>query len=426
MNGWSSIRRGAVALAAGALLAGVLAGPAQAAPTTSFGGGGSGGWSGTWAASPHEPTEVFGPSWSTAGFDNQSVRQVVRVSAGGPSVRIRLSNAYGTTPLQVTSATVAESAGGAAIKPGTVRTLTFHGHHKAVIRTGGELASDPAWLRVDPLDELTVTLFFKRPTGPATHHAFANATSYRTTGDHTRDAAATAFTETSTSWFYLVGVDVRGLLPRRHVVVAFGDSITDGAFSTPDANNRYPDELAERLVAAGKPRGVLNAGIGGNRVLNDSTCFGERAVHRFYRDAIDEPNVRTVIVLEGINDIHAPDAGGFPCFDPPVAVTADQLIAGHRELIRQAHKRGVKAIGATVMPYGGSAFFTARGEAVRDALNDWIRTSGAYDAVVDLDQATRDPAQPDQILPAFDGGDHLHPNDAGMAAMAAAVDLTEL
>lgn len=421
MNVRSSIRRCAVALAASALLAGALAGPAQAAPATIHSG-----WSGTWAASPHEPTEVFGPSWSTTGFADQSVRQVVRVSAGGPSVRIRLSNAYGTAPLRLTSATIAKSAGGAAIEPGTLRKLTFHGRHQAVVREGGELASDPALLRVSALDSLTVTLYFERPTGPATHHAFASATSYRTTGDHTRDAAGTAFTETSSSWFYLVGVDVRGLLPRRHAVVAFGDSITDGAFSTPDANNRYPDELAERLVAAGKPRGVLNAGIGGNRVLNDSTCFGERATHRFFRDAIDEPNVGAVIVLEGINDIHAPDAGGFPCFDPAVAVTADQLIAGHRELIRQAHERGVKAIGATVMPYRGSAFFTERGEAVRDALNAWIRTSGAYDAVVDLDQATRDPANPDQMLPAYDGGDHLHPNDAGMAAMAAAVDPTEL
>jgi lysophospholipase L1-like esterase len=420
MNHWSSLRRGAIALAAASLLTAALAAPARAESV------GGRGWSGTWAASPHEATDAFGPSWSTTGFDDQSVRQVVRVSAGGPTVRIRLSNAYGTSPLHLTSATIAKAGAGAAIVPGTVKKLTFKGRHSAVVRKGGELASDPAWLRVEALDRLTVTLYFKRQTGPATHHAFAGTTSYRAPGDHTRDAAGTAFSETSPSWFYLVGVDVRGLLPQRHAVVAFGDSITDGVASTPEANNRYPDELAERLVAAGKPRGVLNAGIGGNRVLNDSTCFGEAAVDRFFRDAIDEPNVRTVIVLEGINDIHAPDAGGFPCFDPAVAVTADQLIAGHRELIRQAHKRGVKAIGATVMPYEDSFFFTARGETVRDALNEWIRTSGEYDAVVDLDLAMRDPADPDRMLAAYDSGDHLHPNDAGMAAMAAAVDLSEL
>jgi lysophospholipase L1-like esterase len=205
--------------------------------------------------------------------------------------------------------------------------------------------------------------------------------------------------------------------------VTFGDSITDGAFSTPDANNRYPDELAERLVAAGRRLGVLNAGIGGNRILADSPGLGERATARFARDALDQPGVRTVIVLEGINDI------GFGATSGEEPPTAAQLIEGHRTLIRAAHARGVKMIGATVLPFAGTVYpgyYTERGEQVRDAVNDWIRTSGEYDAVVDLDRALADPADPDRLNPAYDGGDGLHPNDAGMRAMAAAIDLSEL
>jgi lysophospholipase L1-like esterase len=204
--------------------------------------------------------------------------------------------------------------------------------------------------------------------------------------------------------------------------VAFGDSITDGAASSLDANNRYPDELAERLRGR---HGVLNAGIGGNRVLNDSSCFGEAAVRRFERDVLGRPDVRTVIVLEGINDIHASDIE-FECFEPNPVVAASELIEGHRTLIRQAHARGVRAIGATVMPYKGSFAYTERGEAVRDALNTWIRTSGEYDGVVDLDRALASSDDPDVIAAAYDSGDRLHPNDAGYHAMAAAVDLRTL
>jgi lysophospholipase L1-like esterase len=217
-------------------------------------------------------------------------------------------------------------------------------------------------------------------------------------------------------------VDVSGHHANRGAVVAFGDSLTDGSFSTPNADNRYPDELAERLVTAGRPLGVLNAGIGGNRVLTDAPGFGEKATARFQRDALERPGVRTVIVLEGINDIGMGEAAGTP-------VTAQQLIDGHRALIRAAHARGVRVIGATITPTKGvpyPGYYTERGEAVRDAVNHWIRASGEYDAVADFDRTLADPADPDRMRPEYDGGDALHPNDAGMHAMADAVDLDTL
>jgi lysophospholipase L1-like esterase len=301
--------------------------------------------------------------------------------------------------------------------------VSFGGRRSAVVAAGRQLSSDAVPLRVGALERLTVTLYFAAPTGPATFHPQALATSYRAAGDHLRDRSADAYTETSQSWYYLSGVDVTGPERRRDkgVVVAFGDSITDGSFSTPDANDRYPDELAERLVAAGRRLGVVNAGIGGNRILADADGFGERATARFGRDALGQPGVRTVIVLEGINDIGL-GGGAEP-------VTAQQLIDGHRALIRAAHARGVRVVGATILPFAGviyPGYYTPRGEEVRDAVNDWIRTGGEYDAVADLDRALGDPADPDRLNPRFDGGDGLHPNDAGMRAMAEAVDLDSL
>jgi lysophospholipase L1-like esterase len=276
-------------------------------------------------------------------------------------------------------------------------------------------------LHVAPLERLTVTLYFAERTGPATFHPFALATAYRAAGDHLRDGSADAYTETSQSWYHLSGIDVSGRAG--NTVVAFGDSITDGSFSTPDANNRYPDELAERLIAARSDKAVVNAGIGGNKILTDNPGFGDRATARFGRDALDQPGVRTVIVLEGINDIGQGVGAG------QKAVTSEQLIAGHRRLIRAAHTRGVKMVGATILPFAGvtyPGYYTEHGEKVRDAVNDWIRTSGAYDEVADFDRALADPADPDKLNPAYDGGDGLHPNDAGMRAMAQAIDLDEL
>jgi lysophospholipase L1-like esterase len=366
--------------------------------------------------------DFFGErNWSD-GFDNQSLRQVVRVSRGGATVRIRVSNVHGTNPLRLTGASIGRAGQGASVRPGSLRRLTFGRSPSTVVPAGRETVSDATPLRVAALERLTVTLYFAGPTGPSTFHLFALATSYRSAGDHRFDLGGGAFGETSQSWYYLSGVDVSGQHPRRGAVVAFGDSITDGSFSTPDADNRYPDELAERLVAAGRPIGVLNAGIGGNRVLTDAPGLGEKATARFQRDVLDRPGVRTVIVLEGINDIGMGEAAGAP-------VTAQQLIDGHRVLIRAARARGVRIIGATITPTKGvpyPGYYTDRGEAVRDAVNHWIRTSGEYDAVVDFDRALADPADPDRMRPDYDGGDALHPNDAGMRAMAEAVDLHTL
>ncbi|HEX6341484.1 SGNH/GDSL hydrolase family protein [Umezawaea sp.] len=378
-------------------------------------------WAGGWGASPQAPVAGFEPNWSREGFADQSVRQVVRVTAGGPLLRVRLSTVH-SGPVSLTGATIARAADGGAVRPGSVRRLTF-GHRAGVeIPAGREIVSDAAALPVGPLDEVAVTLHFARPTGPATFHASALATSFRASGEHLSDTSAAAFTETTRSWYFLTGVDVLDTSPRRGTVVAFGDSITDGVGSTVDADNRYPDELAERLRGR---FGVLNEGIGGNRVLNDSPCFGESATKRFTRDVLGRPDVRTVVVLEGINDIISSDVE-FECFVPNPEVTAAEVIAGHRTLIRQAHARGVRVVGATLLPVKGFATYGERIEAVRSEVNAWIRTSGEYDAVVDFDRALADPADPRALLPAYDSGDHVHPNDAGYRAMAAAVDLRAL
>ncbi|GAB3507125.1 SGNH/GDSL hydrolase family protein [Amycolatopsis cihanbeyliensis] len=396
--------------------AGLLAGPgtAGARPESTS----APDWSGTWSASVMRAGGGLVPNWSLEGFENQTVRQVVRVSHGGAAVRIRLSNVYGHAPLTVTGATIARSAGGAAVRPDSLRHVTFGRSPSVVIPAGAEVASDLAPLRVEQLGSVTVTVYFAEPTGPATFHADARATSYRAAGDHRADHDGNAFSDTTRSWYYLSGVEVAGVPAPRDAVVAFGNSITGGTASTPDANNRYPDELAERLAAGGRPRPVLNAGISGNRVITD--CVGEKALTRFARDALDQPRVGTVIVLQGINDIGFSEIEDFPC-SPNPEVTSAELIAGHRELIHRARARGIEVIGATLLPYKGAFYYSERGERVRDELNRWIRTSGEYDAVVDLDRHLAAPADQDRLDPAYDSGDHLHPSDAGYHAMAEAV-----
>ncbi|MEU6718041.1 SGNH/GDSL hydrolase family protein [Nonomuraea sp. NPDC046802] len=386
------------------------------------------GWSATWTAAPQRPSTSFAPNWSQQGFTRQSVRQIVRISAGGKAARIRLSNRYGTTPLTIDHATLARTALGAAIEPGSLRHLTVHGKRTFTVPAGADLATDPVPLRLVALDSVTITFFANQPTGPATYHAQALATSYRAAGDHTADADAAAFTDTSQSWYYLTGVDVIPTV-RRGGVVTFGDSLTDGAGSSTDANNCYPDELAERLAGAGTPRAVLNQGIAGNRVTVDSAWFGDKATARFRRDVLGQPGVGTVIILAGINDIGIGElaaAPPSPIFAPYPDVSASQVIAGLRELIQMAHAKGVRVIGATVMPVKGSAYYTARSEAKREAINAWIRASTPFDAVVDLDRVTAAPADRDRLNPAYDSGDHLHLNDAGYRAIAGAIHPADL
>ncbi|WP_324194226.1 SGNH/GDSL hydrolase family protein [Nocardia blacklockiae] len=388
-----------------------LSGGAAAAPAP--------GWEAVWATAPMRAAEGFVPNWSEAGFANQTVRQVIRVSSGGPAVRVRLTNAYGTQPLEVAGATVARTAAGAAVRPETVRPLTVGLARTFTVAPGAEIATDPVPFVAAPLESLSVTLYFARPTGPATYHAQALTTTYRANGDHLGDGAADAFGETSSSYYFLSGLDTAAL-PRRAGVALFGDSITDGYGATPDARNTYPDELAERLAAQGNPRPLLNLGIGGNRVTVDSPRLGDSAISRFRRDALEQSGVGTVVILEGINDIGL-SGGGDPVGAPFTVVSAEQLIEGHRELIRQARAAGVRVVGNTLLPFAGSDYYTGEHEAVRQAVNAWIRTSGEYDVVVDLDAALADPADPSRLAARFDVGDHLHPNDAGYAAMADAI-----
>jgi lysophospholipase L1-like esterase len=386
----------------------------------------SGRWTATWSTSmvgAALPPFGQGPAnWSVDGFADQSVRQVVRVTRGGPNVRIRLSNAYGTTPLAIAGASIGVTGDGASARPGSLRLLTFGRSRSTVVPAGEEATSDVVRMRVSPLEQLTVTLYFAQPTGPATFHMRSFQTSYRASGDHLFDASAAAFGDTTASWYYLAGVDVAGGSDSG-AIVTFGDSITDGAASTVDVNHRYPDLLAERLVAAGRPMGVLNAGIASNQVLGAFPGGGPSALDRFRHDALDQPGVRSVILLEGINDI------AISTLTTGQPVDAAQLIDGYRTLVRAAHRRGIRVIGATITPTGGAAipaFFTERGEAVREAVNDWIRTSGTFDAVVDFDRVFADPANPQRMRPAYDSGDGVHPNDAGMRALADAIDLDTL
>ncbi|WP_030688115.1 SGNH/GDSL hydrolase family protein [Streptomyces sp. NRRL B-1347] len=421
-------RRSLVAATALALVAGLSAAGASAstAPTASADRGTQ--WNAAWAASPQRPSIGFKPNWSEAGFDNHTVRQVVRVTQGGDRARIRLSNAYGPSPLRIEGATVARTEGtkGAAVQKGTLRRLTFGGKHSVTVPAGGQLSSDAAALGLDRFDSVTVTLRLARTTGPATFHAQSFATSYRATGDHLTDTGGGAFGESTESWYYLSGVDVRGERPaKRDGVVLFGDSITDGFGSSADRNHRWSDALAERLAEAGEPRPVVNSGIGGNMVLNDSAWFGDKSSTRFARDVTDLPNAGTVVVLEGVNDIGFSESDK-PLYKPAPVVTAKELVNGHRKLIRAAHAKGLKVVGATLVPLGGSDHYGKHAAAVSDAFNTWVRTSGEYDGYVDFDKALADPKDPERIRPAYDSGDHLHPNDAGYRAMARAVDLNAL
>ncbi|GAA0935745.1 SGNH/GDSL hydrolase family protein [Nonomuraea longicatena] len=383
-------------------------------------------WAAGWVSAVQHPSaNEWISSWAQQGFADQSVRQVVRVGAEGSRLRLRLSNIYGKTPLKLTGASIGKTAKGASVRPETLRPLRFRGAAGVTIPAGGRVAADPVTLPVEAREHVTVTLYFKGATGPATNHHLAAATSFRATGDRLRDPGAGAFSDKSTSWYFLEGLDVSGRSStKRDTVVAFGDSITDGLGSTVDADRRYPDVLADRL--ARRSLTVLNSGIGGNRILNDSACFGEAATARFQRDVLDQPRVRTVIAMGGINDIMHGEMAPSQCTVPRPKMTADALIKGYRALIRAARADDIEIIGGTIPPFKGSPVYNEYGEGVRDTVNTWIRTGGEFDGVADFDRALADPADPDRLRPDFDSGDHLHLSDGGYRAMAEAVDLDEL
>ncbi|WP_040811497.1 SGNH/GDSL hydrolase family protein [Nocardia concava] len=396
----------------------VAAASAQAAPPESPG------WHAVWATSAQLPSKAMDPNWSLTGFSNHTLRQVIRVSQGGLATRVRLTNRYGTRPLAITGATIAVTDTGASIRPNTLRPLTSGLASAFEIPAGADLVTDPVPLSVAPFQSLTITVYLAEATGPATHHAQAFATTYRTSGDHRADDSGLAFAETTQAWYYLSGVEVLDMLPHPSGVVAFGDSITEGVGSTPNANHRYPDALAERLAAEGNPRAVIDQGIGGNRVTVDSSWLGDSAQHRFRADVLDQPGIGTVIILAGINDIGL-SAPGPGAADTVVPVSTDHLIAAHLDLIHQARAKGLRVIGATLTPFGGSPYDSPAAESARLAFNNWLRTTAPYDALVDFDAALRDPTNLHRLTPTYDSGDHIHPNDTGYTAMAATLRPTD-
>jgi lysophospholipase L1-like esterase len=367
------------------------------------------------------PGQTFAPQ-PFMQFTNQTLRQIVHTSIGGAKVRIVLSNAYGNTPLTIGAAHIALRDRDAAIQPASDRPLTFSGRPTVTIPAKAIAYSDSVDLAVPPLADIAVDVYLPGTTdtsSPFTMHPVAFQTNYVSeTGNYAGKTALPTVGRVQ-SWFVLSRVDV--LVPASiGGLVTFGDSITDGTRSTPDTNNRWPDQLMRR--AAAQPGGpnvsIMNAGIAGNRVLSDGAYnAGTNALSRFDLDVLSSPGVTHVIVLEGINDIQNPNARQNP------TPTAEDIIAGHKQLIERAHARGVKIYGATLTPYYGAGNYTEIGEAKRQAVNQWIRTGGAYDAVIDFDRATRDPNDPKKFLAAYDSCDHLHPNDAGYKAMADAVDL---
>jgi lysophospholipase L1-like esterase len=426
----------AVAVAAGSAVALALAGgapatasaqravaaPAAPVPAPAHPGGGP--WVTTWSASP----QVAVPgTLSATGFDNQTVRDIVFTSAGGNAARVVLTNVFGTSPLRVGHVTLAIAGSGAAVRAGTVARVSFGGSSSIEIPPGAQALSDPVTMRVPALTDLAVSVYLPGQTGAATIHSDAQQDNWVSgSGDHAGDAGAGAFTTDSQSWYYVSDVIVRSP-GAAGTVVAFGDSITDGFQSTVNANARWPNDLARRLAARPGPAlSVADEGISGDRVLNDSLCCGVNAVARFERDALDQPGVRDVIVLIGINDFGFSALPPNPIYNPVTDVSAAQVIAGYRQLIAQARARGLKVIGATLLPFKGAAYYTAAGEAKREAVNAWIRLRGAWDGVIDFDKVMRDPADPLALNPAYNSGDNLHPNDAGYQVMANAVSLGTL
>ncbi|WP_020392580.1 SGNH/GDSL hydrolase family protein [Kribbella catacumbae] len=390
--------------------------------------GGRTDWVGSWSTGVVRP-EATG--FTSTGLNNQSARYVVRPSVGGDKVRIRFSNIYGDRAVQIGAATVAKADTATPVQsdldPATKRTLTFNGSPTAVMNKGAELLSDPVNLRVADLSTLVVSVFYPTATGPTSWHAQSLQQNFFGPGDLTNSTAGTDYITTrACCWTFLSGVDVKTEKSDGAIVV-LGDSIADGLASTPNGNNRWPDQLAERLVAdrRHKAPGVLNVGLAGNRLLKDSSApilgggggieqLGLNALARLNEDVYGQTDPRVVITHLGVNDIWMDGA------------TPEQIIAALRQINSQLHEKGIRSVGATITPYGGFTTpggWTAQKEATRVAVNTWLRGQHEFDGVIDFDNAVRDPAATDKLLAAYDGGDHIHLSDAGYQAMADSIPL---
>ena len=380
-------------------------------------------WIATWGAAPSPQLQTAAEvQKAKLVFSNTTVREIVHVSLGGSQVRVRLSNAFGKEAIQIGAAHIALRAKTGSIVADSDQTLTFSGEKSISIPPDAILLSDPVKLKVAPGSDLAISLYLPNETQGAGIHYDARQTNYTSEGDRT-GLADLPNPATIDSWVFLTGVDVA--VPQSSAtLVAFGDSITDGAASTKDANHRWPNFLADRIRQ--RNIAVIDEGIGGNRVLRDAhtnIAFGISALARFDRDVLAQPGAKYVIVLEGINDLGHAGPDSFP----NEQASAADIIAGLKQLASRAHEKGLKIYGATLTPFAGTVFkgyFSEAKETQRKAINEWIRTGGAFDGVVDFDKAVQDPAHPDHIRPEFDSGDHLHPKDAGYQAMGNAIDLS--
>jgi lysophospholipase L1-like esterase len=401
-----------IALPGAAALA--LAAPAQAE------------WVASWTAAPHAPLGTEGP-FAAASYDNVTISQVLRISEGGKKLRVKFSNRYGPAPLEIGAARIVQLDANNQEIAGTSRTLTFGGEAGAVIPRGAPFVSDAVDVDLPDLARMKVEIYLPKPTGPCTCHLTGtDELAVSPPGNF----VGKPFEPVDRKQFraFLAGIEVDSP-DALGTIVAYGDSITDGVGSTPGQNRRWPDVLADRLQAGGREWAVANQAISGNRVL--SPGMGESALSRFDEDVLSLPGVKYVIVFEGVNDIgnrFGPQRGGPGggvgglTLDQP-QITAEQMIAGYKQIVARAHEKGIKVIGSPIGPYMGASYWSEEGEAARQTINDWIVNSGTFDGVVRLDTAFADPAEPRQMRDGYHMGDHLHGSDAGLKAVGDSIDL---